>query len=528
MKFGISKVKAYLSSLKKLFVSRKNKQLAAGGVALVLVIAAVTTVFLSASKFSDKPVITIPANVVKIGEAVQNETENDETESSAVSQNETEATTFISKEEKDTFRVDKNIGKVDTASGDSKKDEDAEGKKPIKDDSMNEKDDPGASIKPPEIPKPVEPTQPPKTTKPVTTKPGTTKPETAAPPEEELTPPAKSEFEYVPLKGLNGWQAAGKDVFYIENGAPVKGDKTLGNVKYYFNNYGARASRVGIDVSSHNGNIDWKKVKASGVDYAIIRVGFRGYGEAGTLKLDANFEKNIKGAEAAGLDVGIYFYSQAITVKEALEEASVTVKYIRGHKIKYPVYFDTEFSGGRADKLNKRDRTEIAVAFCEAVKNEGYTPGIYASKSFYNDNLVFSEFGNYQIWLAHYTEQTNFTRRYEMWQYTSKGSVGGISGNVDVNISYYDYPAKSDMSALGKNIVFVRDEAERDKYLLAEAAVIRYEEKRDSLSKTAAMKAVDGLSDARVKNELNSRIRKVHEIESTRPPTTANAPAADN
>lgn len=484
----------------------KGSQLAAVFSLVAVLLCGISGVFLSAYKLPEK-VDEPPAEEVVV---VNAQPVTDEQTEAGTSQLETEieTDTTISQEKKDSFKVDKNIGSVDVASGDSKKDEDGKGKQPIKDNSLNDKNDPGASIKPPEIPKPTEPTT--KPTNPATKPPSTSGPATE-PPKEDVVYPKNQMFEYGDLSALSGWQLIDNNIFYIENKSPVKGNKTIGGVKYYFNSYGAKASKVGIDISSHNGNIDWKKVKESGVDYVILRVGFRGYGEAGTLKIDSNFEKNIKGATAAGLDIGIYFYSQAITVKEALEEASITVKYIKNYKIKYPVYFDTEFSGGRADKLNKSQRTELAVAFCEAVKKEGYTPGVYASKSFFYDNLVFSELKGYEIWLAHYTSQTDFKYNYRMWQYTCKGAVGGISGDVDVNISYYDYPAKSDMAKLGSNVVFVKNAAEKDVYLKAEGAVYDYELNPDDVHKQNALNRVNALTDERVRLALSEKIRKISE-----------------
>lgn len=488
-----------------------------------VLVCGISGVFLSASNFPEKKEATLPADdaavPAEIMPAEQKIRESEITVLQPQTEEETEAESIVSEEMKSSFKVDKNIGKVDVATGDSKKDEDGKGKPPVKDESLNESNDPGASIKPPEIskPKPTEPTTKP-TTKPPTqppTNPPSTESSTgspsANPDEPDVIYPKEPMFSYADLSSLNGWQLVDDSVFYIENRSPAKGNKTIGGVKYYFNSYGAKASKVGIDISSHNGTIDWRKVKASGVDYVILRVGFRGYGEAGNLKVDANFEKNIKGASAAGLDVGIYFYSQAITVKEALEEASVTVKYIKDYKIKYPVYFDTEFSGGRADNLSKIKRTELAVAFCEAVKKEGYLPGVYASKTFFDDELVFSEIKDYEIWVAHYTAQTDCKHNYRMWQYTCKGTVSGISGDVDVNIAYYDYSVKSDMSKLGSNVVFVKNTSERDTYLKAEGKVYAYELYPDETHKQNALNSVNSLSDKRVRLALSEKIRKISE-----------------
>ena len=163
-------------------------------------------------------------------------------------------------------------------------------------------------------------------------------------------------------------------------------------------------------------------------DYAIIRVGFRGYGTSDPVKpvmQDKNVEQNIRGALAAGLDVGLYFFSQAINEGEALEEAGACVNMAREYNITYPIYFDTEFATsshtGRADTLSRSKRTDLAVAFCEAVKNAGYTAGVYASKTFFYDELQFSRLQNYAIWVAHYTsKETDFKYSYGAWQYSEQ------------------------------------------------------------------------------------------------------------
>lgn len=195
---------------------------------------------------------------------------------------------------------------------------------------------------------------------------------------------------------------------------------------------------VGIDVSKWNGTIDWNQVAASGVRYVIIRCGYRG-STGGSLILDPTFHANISGAKAAGLNVGIYFFTQAVTEAEAVEEASVAITLANQYGITYPIFIDTEWSGGRADGLSKAARTLICKAFCETVKNAGYTPGIYASKSWYYDYVNYSDLSNYKIWVAQYCNSTDFAHHYDMWQYSCKGTVPGISGQVDMNFSYMGY-----------------------------------------------------------------------------------------
>ena len=195
--------------------------------------------------------------------------------------------------------------------------------------------------------------------------------------------------------------------------------------------------QFGIDVSKWQGNIDWDKVKASGVEFVMIRAGYRG-SKTGALVEDPNFLVNIRGAKRAGLKVGVYFFTQAINEVEAVEEASMVITLCEGYDLDYPVIIDSEGAGGegRADALDVATRTKVCAAFCETIKNAGYDPGVYASRSWYNANLEVKELSKYRIWLAEYRSTPLYTGYYDMWQYTSKGKVDGIEGNVDLNISY--------------------------------------------------------------------------------------------
>ena len=196
-------------------------------------------------------------------------------------------------------------------------------------------------------------------------------------------------------------------------------------------------SRFGIDVSKWNGDIDWDKVKADGVEFVMIRCGYRGT-TMGSLIEDPNFLMNIRGAKAAGLDVGVYFFTQAINEVEAVEEASMVIALCDGYELDYPVMIDSEGAGGngRADSLDVETRTKVCKAFCETIENAGYEAGVYASRSWYNANLEVNKLEKYRIWLAEYRSTPLCSGYYDMWQYTSKGKVDGIEGNVDLNISY--------------------------------------------------------------------------------------------
>ncbi len=242
-----------------------------------------------------------------------------------------------------------------------------------------------------------------------------------------------------------GWQTIdGKTYYFDKNGTPVTGAQVIQGVTYNFGSDGAIAttvngSKFGIDVSRHNGEINWNAVKASGVDYVIIRCGYRG-SATGALIQDQNFTKNIKGATAAGLKVGIYVFSQAVNEVEAVKEASLAVACAKGYNLTYPIFIDTESSGGRADRIDKATRTAVVNAFCQTVVNSGYKAGIYASKTWFEDKLSMGAIsGSYRIWLAQYAAAPTYKGKYDMWQYSSKGKISGIKGNVDLNLSYMGY-----------------------------------------------------------------------------------------
>lgn len=241
-----------------------------------------------------------------------------------------------------------------------------------------------------------------------------------------------------------GWQTIeGKTYYYDKNGAVVTGTQIIQGVTYNFGTDGAIATKVngstfGIDISRHNGAIDWNAVKASGVDYVIIRCGYRG-SSTGVLIEDQNFRTNIKGATAAGLKVGVYVFSQAVDEVEAVKEASLAVSLVKGYNLTYPIFIDTEASGGRADKIDKATRTAVVNAFCQTVASAGYQPGIYASKSWYEDKLNMGAVTSCKIWLAQYSAAPTYKGRYDMWQYSKKGTISGIKGDVDLNYSYIGY-----------------------------------------------------------------------------------------
>ncbi len=196
-------------------------------------------------------------------------------------------------------------------------------------------------------------------------------------------------------------------------------------------------TKAGIDVSKWNGDIDWDKVKNAGVEFAIVRAGYRG-SVTGSLVQDIYFDANMKGAAASGIPVGVYFFTQATNEVEAVEEASAVLKWVRDYNITYPIFIDTEGAGGngRADGLDADTRTLVCEAFCRTIENAGYEAGVYASRNWYNNNLHAEKLEDYYIWLAEYRNVPLYQGYYRMWQYSSKGKIDGIEGNVDMNVMY--------------------------------------------------------------------------------------------
>ncbi len=220
----------------------------------------------------------------------------------------------------------------------------------------------------------------------------------------------------------------------------------LGNLSYqeqvfrYVEN-GLVTSAFGIDVSSHQGEIDWTAVKNAGVKFVFIRAGFRGY-ESGKLVQDEYFDKNMQGAMDAGLDVGVYFYSQAITDDEAREEAELTLSMMEGYDVKLPVVFDWEvITNGdyaRTANITPYGLTDCVIAFCETIKKAGYRPMYYQNKETALSKMDLELVTDYGFWLAEYDDLPSYPYHYDIWQYTDRGRVDGIEGRVDLNISFID------------------------------------------------------------------------------------------
>lgn len=200
-------------------------------------------------------------------------------------------------------------------------------------------------------------------------------------------------------------------------------------------------STLGIDVSVYQKSIDWQQVADAGIEFVIIKVGGRGYGEAGRLYEDDTWRSKYEGAKAAGLDVGVYFFSQAIDEKEAVEEAEYVLSLIEGKEIDMPVVYDWEYidpatSDGipRTVAMSKRMLTECTKAFCKTIEDAGYDSMIYFNADQSHKKMYLEELTDYPFWLASYTTELNYPYKIDMWQYTASGTVPGIEGTVDINL----------------------------------------------------------------------------------------------
>lgn len=239
--------------------------------------------------------------------------------------------------------------------------------------------------------------------------------------EEYVFMPVLDEVEKHTLLPENFVQSDDGQMQYVENGEIV--------------------SHKGIDVSKYQGNINWQKVAADNVEYAFIRLGLRGYG-SGNIALDEYFNKNMNGAAAAGIKTGVYFFTQAVSVEEAVEEADYVLKNIAPYNVTYPVVLDVEMittDEGRANNVPQKERTDIAIAFCEKIKAAGYTPMIYGNVKCFTKMLDMARLNDYEKWYAFYDNYMYMPYNVGIWQYTEKGKVAGIGTNVDLNISYKEY-----------------------------------------------------------------------------------------
>lgn len=199
----------------------------------------------------------------------------------------------------------------------------------------------------------------------------------------------------------------------------------------------AGESHLCIDVSSHQGSIDWRQVKAAGIDYAIIRLGYRGY-ETGLLHEDETARINLKGAAEAGLKIGAYFFSQALTEAEAREEARLALDILDGRTLDLPLAYDWEYvsQSARTGQMDRQTLTGCVQAFCETVLEAGYQPMLYFNQDLADTLLDVTRFVAYPYWFAGYSGEMTCPYKLKFWQYTDKGVVPGIEGDVDINLYF--------------------------------------------------------------------------------------------
>ena len=248
----------------------------------------------------------------------------------------------------------------------------------------------------------------------------------------------KNKVEYVAIKDISVLIKTEADINAMEEDAEKK-EALEETFPFDWNDLKIDKENAiaGIDLSKWNVVTDWQAVKDAGIEFAIIRAGYRGT-VTGALVVDPAFAEHMQGAAEAGIQTGVYFFTQAVNEVEAVEEASMVVELLKEYNIQYPVFIDTEGAGGdgRADNLDVATRTAVCEAFCNTIESEGYKAGVYASRNWFNNKLDVSALGNYYIWLAEYCDEPLYEGEYHMWQYTSKGIIPGIEGNVDRNVSY--------------------------------------------------------------------------------------------
>lgn len=213
-------------------------------------------------------------------------------------------------------------------------------------------------------------------------------------------------------------------------------------LKRYMEN-GRTTSYVGVDISKHTGKINFTGIRAAGVDYVMIRLGSRGY-STGQISLDENFKENIEGAIEAELDIGIYFYSQAVSPEEAIQEANFVIQNLEPYRahVKYPIAFDMEFVSNdksRIEGLSREDKTTVTATFAEGIKAAGYVPMIYGDKEWLIKEVDLTKLQNYDVWLSQETDIPDYPYLYTMWQYDTDSVLNGIDGGADLNICFVNY-----------------------------------------------------------------------------------------
>lgn len=241
---------------------------------------------------------------------------------------------------------------------------------------------------------------------------------------------------YVPERKISAGKVAmnsyNTDNFRIDNGFMA-----------YFDEEGNKISHLGVDLSYHNGTVDWGALKAAGCEFVMLRIGYRGYTEGGLVK-DEKFDEYLAGAKEAGINVGVYFFTQSVSVEEAEEEAEYVIELLDGITLEYPVAYDTEDVTDDSARTNTEEisdvlRSQMCIAFCEKIKENGYYPIIYASENWMRRDMELEMLSEYEFWAPQYRSENDFLYDFTIWQYTEEGNIPGIKGEVDLDISMVDY-----------------------------------------------------------------------------------------
>ncbi|MBO4337286.1 MAG: glycoside hydrolase family 25 protein [Lachnospiraceae bacterium] len=241
------------------------------------------------------------------------------------------------------------------------------------------------------------------------------------------------------------------EYFYLEDGFMA-----------YHDEEGNKISWLGVDLSYHQENVNWDELESSGIDFVILRCGYRGYSEGGLVK-DEKFDQYAAECNARGIPLGVYFFTQAISVEEAEREADFVIDLIKDYDISYPVAFDTEYVSDSNARTNTEEidedlRTDMCIAFCERIKKAGYYPMIYASENWIRRELNYEALQEYDFWAPQYLEENDFMYDFTIWQYTERGFIKGVDEQVDLDISLVDYtkfvPAMREAVTGGGDIIY--------------------------------------------------------------------------
>ncbi len=261
--------------------------------------------------------------------------------------------------------------------------------------------------------------------------------------EEQEDDPAK-DGKHTLLKYADGTEEWVLISPYLEKNTYDFTKLTMKSDKMAYYEDGKKTSYLGVDISKYNGDVDFAELKESNIDFVMIRLGARGYG-SGQILMDEKFNDNITKATEAGMDIGIYFFSQAITSDEAVEEANFVIQNLSNYNITYPIAFDMEYvqnDKARIEVLTREDKTNIARVFLDTIQNAGYTPMIYGTKEWLIKQIDLTKLTGYDIWLSQQEDVPDYPYQFQMWQYTLEGDVFGVSGEVDLNVSFIDYSEK--------------------------------------------------------------------------------------